>query len=505
VLTYSLLSTVPGMVINPSNGELTWIPSVIDYSGVDITVKVSDGKMNDTQSYHLTIDLRTTGGNHLPIVTSTPPISARVGYTYSYSVLARDDDGDKLHFAIEVGPKNMTIDATTGKITWLPVLSESGTANIVRINVSDGKDRVFQLWTISVSNTTPNNLPILHGAPPAKAYVGLQYYYKFNVTDQDGDAVTITLVSGPTGLTVDTTGVVSWTPVLAQVGNNSFSVDISDSKGFLRRTFAVGVFVNHAPSITSTPPTKAKIGKTLSYTVIVQDLDTSDVVQISLVNYPAGMSYNEATKTITWKPAKKQSGTFDVSIQASDGKEARYQNFTLVVKAQPSTSLLGQTWFLLLIVLVIVIVCVLGVFAYSRIKKKRVMAQTVIEDVFLVYMDGRLISHITRRLKPDQDEQAMTAMFTAIQEFVKDSMPTEGAVRKPMEEISFGKDKILMSHGKWTYLAAVVQGSETEIMRARMADVLRKIEEQYATPLEGWDGNLRELEGAKVIAKELTE
>jgi hypothetical protein len=504
-LTYSLVSTVSGMAINPSAGELTWTPSVKDYPGVEVTIKVSDGKMNDTQTFHLTVELRVSSGNHLPVITSIPSTNARVGYTYSYSILARDDDSDKLHFFLEVGPKNMTIDESTGKISWLPVLSESGTANIVRVNLSDGKDRIFQIWTIYVSNETPNNLPIIHGAPQAKAYVGLQYYYKFNVTDKDGDTVTFLLTQGPTGLTVDSTGVLSWTPALAQVGNNSFSIEISDGKGFVRRTFGVGVFVNHAPTITSTPLAKAKVGKTYSYTVTVQDLDTSDVVLISLVDAPTGMSFDNATKTVTWKPTKKMTGTFDVSIKASDGKETRFQNFTVVVKAQPRTSLLGQTWFLLVIILVLVMVCILGVFAYTHIKKKKAMAQTVIEDVFLVYVDGRLISHITRRLKPDQDGQAMTAMFTAIQEFVKDSMPTEGEARKPMEEISFGQSKILLSHGKWTYLATVVQGTETDFMKARMADALRKIEDQYAGTLEGWDGNIKELEGAQVIAKELTQ
>src|SRR5205809_2064374 len=50
---------------------------------------------------------------------------------------------------------------------------------------------------------------------------------------------------------------------------------------------------------------------------------------------------------------------------------------------------------------------------------------TVVDDVFLISKDGRLLMHNTRRLRADRDEDILSGMLTAILAFLKDSDPEE--------------------------------------------------------------------------------
>src|SRR2546422_3019285 len=79
----------------------------------------------------------------------------------------------------------------------------------------------------------------------------------------------------------------------------------------------------------------------------------------------------------------------------------------------------------------------------------------LIEDVFLLYNDGLLIKHETRRLKPDVDSDILSGMLTAVQAFVKDSFRSEDA---ELNEMTFGQMHILLGRGKWLILAAVIGG-----------------------------------------------
>ena len=62
----------------------------------------------------------------ITIVNSGPIITSRLsgnnleGYSFSYTVVAEDPDGDPLEFSIDKAPEGMTIDPSTGSITWEP-------------------------------------------------------------------------------------------------------------------------------------------------------------------------------------------------------------------------------------------------------------------------------------------------------------------------------------------------------------------------------------------------
>jgi RHS repeat-associated protein len=53
-----------------------------------------------------------------PVITSTPPEPALAGQPYQYQVQAQDAAGDPITYGLDHGPPGMTIDPTTGLLSW---------------------------------------------------------------------------------------------------------------------------------------------------------------------------------------------------------------------------------------------------------------------------------------------------------------------------------------------------------------------------------------------------
>ena len=88
--------------------------------------------------------------NNAPTITSSPITNSLINLLYTYNVEATDADGDTLIYALLLTPPGMTIDSSTGVISWTP--STVGDYNVT-IKVSDGDLFDTQAFTITVSMT----------------------------------------------------------------------------------------------------------------------------------------------------------------------------------------------------------------------------------------------------------------------------------------------------------------------------------------------------------------
>jgi hypothetical protein len=145
------------------------------------------------------------------------------------------------------------------------------------------------------------------------------------------------------------------------------------------------------------------------------------------------------------------------------------------------------------------------VVGYVLVKRRAASKSSIsaIDDVFLIYKDGRLISHHTRKLRPDVDDQVLGGMLTAVQSFMKDSF-TDGEVRQ-VNEISYGEKKILLEHGSYLFLATVIKGHGTTEMHQTMKNAVVNIEREYKEVLTDWGGETSTLKDAKKWLKVLIE
>ena len=87
--------------------------------------------------------------NSSPQITSTPSTSATVNTPYSYQMAANDADGDPLTYSLATKPSTMTINSSTGLITWTP--SQTNPSVPVTAQVADAfGGSTQQSWTINV-------------------------------------------------------------------------------------------------------------------------------------------------------------------------------------------------------------------------------------------------------------------------------------------------------------------------------------------------------------------
>ena len=96
--------------------------------------------------------------NSSPVIESDPVTTAKEGATYTYDVEATDPNEDALTYSLTVSPTGMTINSTTGVITWTPVAAGSFE---VTVEVSDGSKSETQSFTIIVDVTLLTSIEVL--------------------------------------------------------------------------------------------------------------------------------------------------------------------------------------------------------------------------------------------------------------------------------------------------------------------------------------------------------
>lgn len=130
-----------------SGSSVTWrAPSTPGTYTVEC--EVSDGKEEDSKPVNISVG----DVNHAPVITSAAVTSATKGQPYSYDVNAIDSDvGDTLTYSLTTKPTGMSINDSTGLITWTP--TSNGDYNVT-VKVSDGELSDTQSFTITVGILT---------------------------------------------------------------------------------------------------------------------------------------------------------------------------------------------------------------------------------------------------------------------------------------------------------------------------------------------------------------
>lgn len=182
---------------------------------------------------------------------------------------------------------------------------------------------------------TPINVaPVFTSTPVTAVNEDDTFSYTMAAADANGDVLTFSLVSGPTGMSVSG-DVLSWTPGNANVGPQNIVVRVSDPSGlFDSQVFTLTVInTNDAPIITSSAPLLARVNEPYQYAVNAIDIDAGDTLAFALPQAPAGMSVS-AGGLITWTPEFTQQGDFDVVLRVVDQSGAFVeQAFTITVEA----------------------------------------------------------------------------------------------------------------------------------------------------------------------------
>lgn len=284
-----------------------------------LTVEVSS---NPRSGMTVVIESGTTCGgggpvpNSPPVVTSTALTSATLLQPYSYQVVATDASGDTLTYSLPTAPLGMTIEATTGLITWLPP-GTGALPVVVRVADQSGASAT-QPFTVTVG-TAANRPPTIAQIPPRRIPAGAAFQLAITASDPDpGDTVTIALVSGPSGLTVNG-HTLQWTPTLAHAGVHAVSLTATDAAGATAAgSLSIEVVASQgAPVLETLQAESTGAGMPYQRLISAMDPNPADTITFTLTAGPTGLTISPAGD-LAWTPTIAQLGLHTVGVMVTD-------------------------------------------------------------------------------------------------------------------------------------------------------------------------------------------
>jgi YD repeat-containing protein len=148
--------------------------------------------------------------------------------------VAADADHDQITYSLGLAPAGITINATTGLLSWP---SPTTGTEVVTIQVTDPAGlSAGQTYNLVVSSTPPGNPPVITSTPPLNAGIGVAYAYTVTATDPQGKTISYAVSENPVvshnNLAINpTTGAISWTPIAGELGTETLTVTATDSIG----------------------------------------------------------------------------------------------------------------------------------------------------------------------------------------------------------------------------------------------------------------------------------
>ncbi|MBR5160666.1 MAG: putative Ig domain-containing protein, partial [Thermoguttaceae bacterium] len=243
-----------------------------------------------------------------------------------FTSTASATDGHAVSYSLVDAPSGMTINATTGVISWIPDFN-AGVLESITVKATDAAGNFAQ----KAYNVTVTEGPSI--------VVEDQTIYELELWTYELDVENVTqiaLVSAPDGLSLNapqTEGgkwFLAWTPTEQQGGvSSSYTVKLKVSNAQnASRTASFKIIVkevNQLPVITTIDNQSVNEGETLTLAVSASDGDIpKQTLTWSLTNAPDGMTIVPGSvngqATISWTPTEEQGGnSYTVSVTVSDG------------------------------------------------------------------------------------------------------------------------------------------------------------------------------------------
>ncbi len=509
-----------------------------EFQAINLTVSVDSSSTPVSYEWDFSVvggifvaDETTTGN-------STTHIFDVAGY-YLLEVRVSLSNGSKKIGSVSVDVLNVPL---TGSISDVMIVRDPQQTNdltfhayafsvrfpdIVRSQWSFGDGQGFDLFGGPTNET--------HLYAPTKDYT-----FYLNLTDDDGSQLSLTRIlklcaptielKSPTGDLViasgtqvnfgvsdDTTPVMSVTYSLDggpfvnfttqwyistdpwSEGPHTLVVKALDKDGNIARQSEVIIIDDTAPRITVlTVSGSAFGGSRLNITVKIDDANLNPQNVTLSIKFPGDdksqpfvMLHGDGNVYYRVVEVPLRDGNMEFDISASDlaGNSVITGTQTIHVKVH----FIDYAWPYLLAA---ALLAALGVSVYFMRE-----VDIAVEEAFVVYNDGRLISHTTRRLKPGMDDQILGGMFVAIQDFVKDSF--KDVTSFTLRKLDFGEKSVLIEKGEHVFLAVILHRKASRKVAARMAKVVEEIEEVFGEHLVDWDGDLDKVRGVGDLVKKL--
>ncbi|RQO53678.1 peptidase S53 [Paucibacter sp. KBW04] len=243
-----------------------------------------------------------------PVVTPAS-ISGQVGKALSFTASASGPNA--LSFSLSAAPAGMTIAASTGVVSWPSPAAGSYAVSVIAKDAKTGLSGQA-VYSVNIAAAPAPVAPTVSAANlTGKPGVALSY----SLITSAANPLTYSLSAAPSGMTVSSSGVLSWAkPVL---GSYSVTVTVKDGKTGLSGQALISVKIAASgPQITA-PAVSGVAGKPLSALISISDPGVS-AVSISISGVPLGMMFSANGMNITASWAKPITGSYTLKIVVQD-------------------------------------------------------------------------------------------------------------------------------------------------------------------------------------------
>jgi len=356
-LTYQLLSGPSGASID-ANGIVRWTPSS---AGANFfQTKVTDNGLpakSATNSFYVVVNEPVAPENHPPVLPPSGVVSMLklTPLVYVNTAIDADQPPQALTYQLLVSPSGATIDVN-GIVHWTPATVGTNYFQAkVTDNGSPAKSATNSFYVIvSEPVSSENHPPVLPRPTVVTALKLTETVITNTATDIDLPAQLLTyeLLAKPDGATIDSNGIVRWTPSATQGSStNRFRAKVTDN-GTPPRS-ATNVFYvivnegNTAPVLFGRSLLTLTNPVSLSEIYTATDSDTPvNTLDFNLVSGPAWMSFTkvgERSAALTGTPPVVTAETPMVAVlQVTDNGTPPLSNqlrvYLLLRPAPPTTS-----------------------------------------------------------------------------------------------------------------------------------------------------------------------
>ena len=294
---YSASGLPSGLTVNATSGLISGVPG--SAGNTTVTLVAANGGGTTTKPLALSI------APPLPVIVSPATFSVTQGVAFSYKISATNSPKE---FGASGLPSGLTVNATTGQISGVPVAVGNSTVTLTATNSGGTTTKMLAL-------TVNPRTPLITSAASANATVGTPFSYQILAINSPTQFGATGL---PAGLTLNaTSGVISGTP--AAGGNVTIVLSATNRVGNATKSLALKIAaIPLLISLTDIPSgvlTQTHVGHTFTATG-----GSGGNVWSLLDGYlPPGMALNATTGQLTGTPTNAGSCTFVLGGKDSNG------------------------------------------------------------------------------------------------------------------------------------------------------------------------------------------